>query len=109
MAFIGRREKQEIIELFGKRISPAKARFFTAVGIDFVPGKREGVWYWDVDGKRLIDCHCNGGVFNLGHRYPEVVETLKAALEELDIGNHHLISEHRASLAKDLQSLCLGT
>lgn len=108
MAFIGRREKQEIIELFGKRISPAKARFFTAVGIDFVPGKREGVWYWDVDGKRLIDCHCNGGVFNLGHRYPEVVETLKAALEELDIGNHHLISEHRASLAERLAELMPG-
>ncbi len=108
MVFVGRRVKQEIIELFSKHISPAKARFFTAVGIDFVPGKREGVWYWDIDGKRLMDCHCNGGVFNLGHRHPDIVARLKEVVEEIDIGNHHLISEHRALLAEKLAKLMPG-
>lgn len=78
--------------------------------MDFVAGKREGVHLWDVDGrKRLLDCHCNGGVFNLGHRHPVILQTLKEALEELDIGNHHLISEHRARLAKRLAELAPGS
>ncbi|MCZ7674584.1 MAG: hypothetical protein M5U34_49385 [Chloroflexi bacterium] len=45
--------------------------FFQFAGIDFVPGRREGAFMWDMAGsKRLIDCHCNGGVFNLGHCHP---------------------------------------
>ena len=64
-------------------------------------GKREGVCVWDTHGdRRLIDCHCNGGVFNLGHRNPRVVAALQRALHELDIGNHHFISEHRALLGE---------
>jgi acetylornithine/succinyldiaminopimelate/putrescine aminotransferase len=33
----------------------------------------------------------------LGHRHPRIVAVLRQALEELDIGNHHLMSEHRRS------------
>ena len=47
-----------------------KAEFYAQAGIDFVMGKREGIFIWDLDGKRLINCHSNGGVFNLGHRNP---------------------------------------
>lgn len=108
MPFTGRMSKQEVMDTFAKRISPGKARFFSLAGIDFVPAKREGVWYWDLDGRRIMDCHCNGGVFNLGHRHPEIVETIRKALEELDIGNHHLISELRASLAEKLVSTMPG-
>jgi acetylornithine/succinyldiaminopimelate/putrescine aminotransferase len=108
MTFTGRMSKQEVINSFAKHVSPAKARFFSLAGIDFVPAKREGVWYWDLDGRKIMDCHCNGGVFNLGHRHPEIIETFKKALDELDIGNHHLISEHRASLAEKLLSTMPG-
>jgi len=77
--------------------------------MDFVPGRREGVFLWDVEGdKRLINCHCNGGVFNLGHRHPAVLETLKRALDELDIGNHLLLSEQRGALAQRLAELAPG-
>ncbi|AAB89433.1 MULTISPECIES: aspartate aminotransferase family protein [Archaeoglobus] len=108
MGFTGRRGKAEIIEAFSKHVSPYKAKFFSMVGIDFVPARREGVWYWDLDGRKLMDCHCNGGVFNLGHRHPEIVKTLVEALDELDIGNHHLISEQRARLAEKLAELMPG-
>ncbi|WP_290598074.1 MULTISPECIES: aspartate aminotransferase family protein [unclassified Archaeoglobus] len=108
MGFVGGRSKSEIIDSFARYVSPAKAKFFSMVGIDFVPARREGVWYWDLDGRRLMDCHCNGGVFNLGHRHPEVVSTLREAVEELDIGNHHLISEQRARLAEKLAEVMPG-
>ena len=109
MAFIGQRPKEESIALFRDHVSSGKAAFFAQYGMDFVPGHREGIYLWDVDGeKRLINCHCNGGVFNLGHRHPVVVDTLKRALDELDIGNHHLLSEQRAALGQRLAELTPG-
>ncbi len=69
-------------------------------------GRRQGAYLWDIDGKkRLFNLHCNGGVFNLGHRNPELIDLLKESLDELDIGNHHLISQHRAELARSLAAL----
>jgi acetylornithine/succinyldiaminopimelate/putrescine aminotransferase len=109
MTFIGKRSREESTVWFGEHVSSGKAAFFTHYGMDFVPGQREGVYLWDVAGeKRLINCHCNGGVFNLGHRNPFIVATLKRALDELDIGNHHLLSEPRAILAKRLAELAPG-
>ncbi|MGC8828059.1 MAG: aspartate aminotransferase family protein, partial [Anaerolineae bacterium] len=96
-------EKARVIELFARHVSSGKVAFFESAGIDFVLGKREGPYLWDLAGeKQLIDCHCNGGVFNLGHRHPAVVQTLMESLGALDIGNHHLISRQRALLAQRL-------
>ncbi len=101
--------KEAIFEWFSRYVSPPKARFFQHVGIDFVIGRREGPFLWDVDGqRRLIDCHCNGGVFNLGHRHPEIVQALRDSLSMLDIGNHHLVSEWRARLGERLAALTPG-
>jgi acetylornithine/succinyldiaminopimelate/putrescine aminotransferase len=109
MAFVRQRTKAESIAWFHDHVSSGKVDFFTQYGMDFVPGRREGVYLWDVQNEvRLINCHCNGGVFNLGHRHPVVVETLKSALDELDIGNHHLVSEQRAALGRRLAELAPG-
>ena len=98
--------KSQIIELFRKYISPSKVQFFENYGLEFVMGERSGPYLRDLDGtKELINLHCNGGVFNLGHRNPEITETLKRALESFDIGNHHLISAPRAELAEKLAFL----
>ena len=65
-------------------------------------GRREGYRIHDVDGRSWLDLHLNGGVFNLGHRNPELVAVLVEALGELDIGNHHFPSVERSLLAADL-------
>jgi putrescine aminotransferase len=99
-------EKTRTIDTFAAHVSSAKAAFFRGHGMDFVMGDREGTWLADLDGgKRLYDLHCNGGVFNLGHRNRELVERLIASLAEVDIGNHHLMSRARADLAADLARL----
>ena len=109
MSLIGQDSKPKLIERFARHVSSGKAQFYADVGIDFVFGKREGSYVWDVSGeRRLVDCHCNGGVFNLGHRNPRIVAALKRAADELDIGNHHFISEHRALLAERLTARCPG-
>ncbi len=71
-------------------------------GINFVPDKREGYRYWDVDGKEVLDLHLNGGTFNLGHRNPHLVKTLETAVQHYDIGNHHFPSAPKAKLAQAL-------
>ena len=109
LKLVGAHGKEEAIELFARHVSSGKVGFFKAAGIDFCLGRREGPYLWDIAGeKRLIDCHCNGGVFNLGHRNPEVIGALIDSLQELDIGNHHLISEQRAALAARLAQLAPG-
>jgi acetylornithine/succinyldiaminopimelate/putrescine aminotransferase len=105
----GQDSKSEIVDRFRRHVSSGKADFFNGVGIDFVFGRREGPFVWDAtSGKRLINCHCNGGVFNLGHRNAEVIAALQESLRSYDIGNHHLISEPRARLARRLADLLPG-
>jgi putrescine aminotransferase len=109
MEFVGQQSKQQSIDWSRSHVSSGKAAFFAQYGMDFVPGRRHGIYLWDVEGEqRLANCHCNGGVFNLGHLHPVVVDTLKRALAELDIGNHHLLSEQRAELGKRLAELAPG-
>jgi acetylornithine/succinyldiaminopimelate/putrescine aminotransferase len=97
------------MDLFADHVSSGKVAFFRSAGIEFVLGRREGPYLWDVEGeKRLIDCHCNGGVFNLGHRSPAIIAALVDSLQRFDIGNHHLISEPRAQLAARLAELAPG-
>ncbi|MBK1865107.1 aspartate aminotransferase family protein [Taklimakanibacter albus] len=54
-----------------------------AKGAEFVIGKRDGAYLWDIEGsRRVIDCGTGGGVHSLGHRHPEVLAVLTKALED---------------------------
>ena len=109
MKHVGFDAKDKIIRRFAEYVNPGKVETFQAYDMQFVFGRREGPYVWDAQtGKRLINCHCNGGVFNLGHRNPKIVQALRESLDELDIGNHHLISEQRGLLAEKLSSLMPG-
>lgn len=101
--------KHHVIGTFKDHVSFGKATFFQKYGMDFVMGRREGPYIWDLDGtKRLLNLHCNGGVFNLGHRNKDIVDVLRAGLDDYDIGNHHLMSKARADLAQMLADLMPG-
>jgi acetylornithine/succinyldiaminopimelate/putrescine aminotransferase len=66
-------------------------------------GEREGVRFQDAySGRWFVNCHCNGGVFNLGHRNPRVIAALRDAMDHVDVGNHHLVSAYRAQAAERL-------
>jgi acetylornithine/succinyldiaminopimelate/putrescine aminotransferase len=95
-------EKRRILDSAAAHVCPNRVRTFEAIGVDLVIGRRDGYRFWDVDGHELLDFHLNGGVFNLGHRNPELVATLRDALDTLDVGNHHFPSAARADLAEAL-------
>lgn len=98
-------------DLFDKAIkfwNPDKTRFWQSVGVDLVIDRREGYFLYDMSGRRLIDLHLNGGTYNFGHRHPELIETLKGALDYFDIGNHWFPSVARAALSKSLVKVSPG-
>jgi acetylornithine/succinyldiaminopimelate/putrescine aminotransferase len=93
----------ETMELFAEHVSRGKVEMYRSLGLDLVMGRRQGARFWDAYSDRSwINCHCNGGVFNLGHNNPQVVEALREVLGRLDVGNHHLVSGFRAELARRL-------
>ena len=94
--------RDDVLTLAERYVCPDRVRTFGALGAGIVMGRREGYRISDVDGRSWLDLHLNGGVFNLGHRNPELIAVLVDALDELDIGNHHFPSVERALLAADL-------
>jgi putrescine aminotransferase len=100
--------KRQALDLAARYVCPGRVRTFEAIGIDLVIGRREGYRIWDLEGRELLDYHLNGGVYNLGHRNPELLAALYSALETLDIGNHHFPSVARAELGETLARLTPG-
>src|SRR5690348_306736 len=98
----GFRSKQDLLTKAERFWNPGKTRFWTQSGVPLVIGRREGYVIHDVDGKRLIDMHLNGGTYNLGHRNPEIVAAVTQAMAYFDIGNHHFPSAARTALAEAL-------
>lgn len=82
--------------------NPGKTQDWQDMGVDLVIDRRERYYLYDMDGRRLMDVHLNGGTYNLGHRHPELVEVLKAGTERFDMGNHHFPALARTALAEAL-------
>ena len=102
-------KKKAITSDFKKHVSSQKVAFYKKYKMNFVMGQRSAISAKDVEtNKELINLHSNGGVFNLGHRNPQIIETLTKALENFDIGNHHFISSERAKTAKLMSDLMPG-
>ena len=111
----GTESQSNLVEMYARYVSDPKASFFKQIGLGLIQGKRDGTRIHMLEGQdgekplELIDCHTSGGVFNLGHHNPEINKALKKGLDlGLDIGDHHLLSEQRALLAKKLAELLPG-
>lgn len=93
---------------FATYVNPQKVRVLHAAGLDIIEAQREGVWVWDLDGRRFLDCFSSAGSFNVGRRNPRIVRAAHAAIDELDNGNFLLCSRQKAALAKKLAEIAPG-
>ena len=93
-------EKLEFLERSKSFWNPNKTQFWQDAGVDLVIDRREGYCLYDMDGRRLIDVHLNGGTYNLGHRNAELIEVLNAGARRFDMGNHHFPALARTALAE---------
>ncbi len=111
--YIGTLSQKELMKLYAKHVNAPKVRTFKGFGLGIVPGERKGVKIKTLAGPRpsdppmeLFNCHTCGGVYNLGHLNPRIIQVLKDALDGgLDIGDHLQLSEWRAILGKKLAEL----
>ena len=97
-------DRASLFESYRHHVNAGKIDMFEQLGLDVVIGDRDGIRFNDAfePERSWINCHSNGGVFNLGHRNPRVVGAVVDSLEHHDLGNHHLPAAGRAELAERL-------
>ncbi len=111
--YIGTLDQKELLKLYAKHVNAPKVRLFKGFGFGIIPGERKGIKFKTLAGPNpsdppmeVFNCRSSGGVFNLGHHNPQIVQILKDALDAgLDMGDHMLLSEWRAILGKKLADI----
>ncbi len=76
---------QELIERRKKALGPSYQHFYDEP-VHLVRG--EGVWLYDADGKKYLDCYNN--VASVGHCHPRVVEALSKQASTLNTHTRYL-------------------
>ncbi|MFP4369390.1 MAG: aminotransferase class III-fold pyridoxal phosphate-dependent enzyme, partial [Candidatus Kapaibacterium sp.] len=53
--------------------------------LDVVVEKARGIWVYDVDGNKYMDCLAAYSAVNQGHCHPKILETFKAQAEKVTL------------------------
>ncbi len=77
--------------------------------VDPIPVARaEGIYFWDVDGKRYIDFSAQLMNMNIGHQHPRVVRAIQEQASQLCFAHPGLATEPRGQLGKILAEITPG-
>jgi putrescine aminotransferase len=77
----------QVLDGYAQRSWRFLAELQRSTGMEFVVGQASGCHIWNLEGtRRVLDCGNSGGVHSLGHRNPELLATLRAALDRHDAG-----------------------
>ncbi len=74
--------------------------------LSVVLSKGEGVWVWDVEGRKFMDMLSAYSAVNHGHRHPEVIKALIEQTEKITLTSRAF---HNALMGKFLKELCTVT
>ncbi len=73
--------------------------------LDVVIDRAEGVYMWDVDGKKYLDCLAAYSAVNQGHCHPRIVNVLKEQAEKVTLTSRAFRNNQLPLLAKELCEL----
>ncbi len=73
--------------------------------LDVVLERGEGVWVWDVEGNRYMDCLAAYSAVNQGHCHPRIVNKLKEQAEKLCITSRAFRNDQLALFYRDICEL----
>jgi len=73
--------------------------------LDVVIEKASGVWVWDVDGKKYLDCLAAYSAVNQGHCHPRIVKKAKEQLEKVTLTSRAFRNDQLPFLCKELCEL----
>lgn len=90
-------EAEELI----RRVERVSARNYAPLPV--VIQRAEGVWAWDTEGRKYLDCLSAYSSLNLGHRHPRVIAALIAQAEKLTLTSRAF---HNDQMGPFLEALC---
>ncbi len=73
--------------------------------LDIVIERAEGVWVYDVDGKRYLDCLAAYSAVNQGHCHPRILQTLIEQAHKVTLTSRAFRNEQLPLLYKELHDL----
>ena len=73
--------------------------------LDVVIEKALGVWVWDVDGNKYLDCLAAYSAVNQGHCHPRIVKALKEQAEKVTLTSRAFRNDQLPLLCKELCEL----
>jgi ornithine--oxo-acid transaminase len=71
--------------------------------IPVVISKAEGVWVWDPEGKKYLDCLSAYSSQNTGHRHPEIIKALKEQADKVTLTSRAF---HNDVMGPFIKKLC---
>jgi len=73
--------------------------------LDVVLTKGEGVWVWDVDSKRYLDCLAAYSAVNQGHCHPAIMKTMLAQAQKLTLTSRAFRNDQLGHFYKEICEL----
>jgi ornithine--oxo-acid transaminase len=73
--------------------------------LDVVIDRAKGVWVWDVEGTRYLDCLASYSAVNQGHCHPEILKTLHEQAERVTLTSRAFRNDQLPLLYKQLHDL----
>ncbi|MFT5701663.1 MAG: ornithine--oxo-acid transaminase [Desulforhopalus sp.] len=73
--------------------------------LDVVLCKGEGVWVWDVDGKKYMDCLSAYSAVNQGHCHPKILKALEDQAKKLTLTSRAFRNDQLALLYEEICEL----
>jgi ornithine--oxo-acid transaminase len=66
----------------------------------------DGVWVWDVEGRKYLDCISAYSSLNQGHRHPRILAALRAQAERLTLTSRAVHNDRMGTFLESLCRLC---
>lgn len=73
--------------------------------LDVVISRAEGIWVYDVDGKRYMDCLSAYSALNQGHVHPRILKVMKEQAEKLTLTSRAFRNDQLPLLYKEISEL----
>ena len=73
--------------------------------LDVIVSRGEGVWVYDIDGKRYLDCLASYSALNQGHVHPKILEALQEQAKKLTLTSRAFRNDQLPLFYKELSEV----
>lgn len=73
--------------------------------LDVVIEKAQGIWVWDVEGNKYLDCLAAYSAVNQGHCHPRIISALKSQADKVTLTSRAFRNDQLPFLCKELSEL----